>query len=309
MRLLLAAEEAAGVQVLRALLRVGRPPVAVMARERPSGAGASTWVAAAHAGLETWPAKEVRDPRLADRLRELEVDLVLNVHSLYIVHPAVLSAAPLGWFNLHPGPLPAYAGLNAVSWSIYEGETDHAVTLHRMAPGVDEGAIAYAESFPIVESDTALTLSTRCVRLGLGLVMRLVEQATVDPAGIPVIEQDLGRFRYHDAQPPANATVDWERPAAEVSRVIRAFDYYPLHSPWGHAQANLVGRRVGVTGSSRRGGPTDRPAGSIEAIDGGAARVACADEWVEIRRVHHDGMTFDAADLAAWPLPDGRDDR
>ena len=53
MRLLLAAEEAAGIQVLRGLLRAEQAPVAVMARERPEAAGASTWAAARHAGLET----------------------------------------------------------------------------------------------------------------------------------------------------------------------------------------------------------------------------------------------------------------
>ncbi len=309
MKLLLAAEEAAGVQLLRALLQAGHAPVAVMARERPEAAGASTWAAARHAGVETWPAEEVRDPALAERLRDLGVDIVLNVHSLYIVHPAVLEAAPLGWFNLHPGPLPEYAGLNAVSWTIYRGETRHAVTLHRMAPRVDEGAVAYVESFPIGEEDTALTLSTRCVRLGVEMAMRLVEQAAEDPAGIPVIEQDPARFHYYDAQPPRDRAVSWDRPAVEVSRIIRAFDYHPLHSPWGYVEADLAGRRVGVTGVVRTDQTADRPPGSIEALDSGSVRVACTDEWVEIRRVHVDGRTINAADLERAPRSVGGDDR
>ena len=60
----------------------------------------------------------------------------------------VLEAPRIGSFNLHPGPLPEYAGLNAPSWAIYHGEQEHRVTLHWLDAGIDTGPIAYgAERF------------------------------------------------------------------------------------------------------------------------------------------------------------------
>ena len=69
----------------------------------------------------------------------------MNVHSLFLIHP--WSSAPtIGSFNLHPGPLPEYAGLNVPSWAIYEGEKrSHGVTVHWMDEGVDTGPIAWIE--------------------------------------------------------------------------------------------------------------------------------------------------------------------
>src|ERR687895_401385 len=52
--------------------------------------------------------------------------------------------------------------LNVPSWSIYLGETRHAVTVHRMAPRVDTGPIAYREDFEIGEQDTGLSLFMKC---------------------------------------------------------------------------------------------------------------------------------------------------
>ena len=73
-------------------------------------------------------------------MREQGVDLLLNVHSLYLIARRTVVAAPrIGSFNLHPGPLPEYAGLNTPSWAIYNGEREHGVTVHWMEPGVDTG--------------------------------------------------------------------------------------------------------------------------------------------------------------------------
>jgi methionyl-tRNA formyltransferase len=106
-----------------------------------------------------------------------DVDLLLNVHSLHIIHPAVLAATQIGDFNLHPGPLPHYAGLNVVSWSIYRGETQHGVTIHKMEDVVDTEAIAYQEMFDLNEDDSGLRVSSTCTRVGLKLIDSLLDAA------------------------------------------------------------------------------------------------------------------------------------
>ena len=69
------------------------------------------------------PSTSVRDPEFAEWMRSEEIDLLLNVHSLYVIHADLVAAPRTGSFNLHPGPLPEYAGLNAPSWAIYHGES------------------------------------------------------------------------------------------------------------------------------------------------------------------------------------------
>jgi methionyl-tRNA formyltransferase len=115
----------------------------------------------------------VRDPATARWIESERIDLLLNVHSLHVATPEVVQGPRVGSFNLHPGPLPDYAGLNAPSWAIYDGRISHAVTLHWMTPEVDAGPIAYSAELPIEPGDTGASLTANCVRHGLPLVGRL----------------------------------------------------------------------------------------------------------------------------------------
>src|SRR5207244_12808360 len=115
MNILLIGEESAGIQMLHEIERSGHRVIAVMASPgRVAASGASLWDAAAKLGLPTWPAQLVQDPLLAERMRAEEVDLLLIVHSLYVIHGKVLGPPRLGTFNLHPGTLPLYPALNPV---------------------------------------------------------------------------------------------------------------------------------------------------------------------------------------------------
>ena len=145
MNIVVAAEESAGVHALRALARTEHHIVSVLTSAR--GHEAVVAREADRLGLTTRPAETVKDPALADLLRSERVDLLINVHSLYLIHARVLESPAIGCFNMHPGPLPEYAGLNAPSWAIYHGETAHGVTIHWMSAGIDSGAVAYESRF------------------------------------------------------------------------------------------------------------------------------------------------------------------
>jgi methionyl-tRNA formyltransferase len=93
------------------------------------------------------------------------------------------------------GPLPEYAGLNMVGWAIYHGEQRYGVTLHWMEAGIDTGAIAYQASFAIGDDATGLSVFGACVRLGVPLVLRLLETAAADRAAIPSEPQTGARQR------------------------------------------------------------------------------------------------------------------
>jgi methionyl-tRNA formyltransferase len=43
--------------------------------------------------------------------------------------------------NLHNGPLPRYRGVSPINWALKNGERTHGVTIHEIAPGVDDGPI------------------------------------------------------------------------------------------------------------------------------------------------------------------------
>jgi methionyl-tRNA formyltransferase len=294
LRVLLVAEEAAGVQTVRLLADSPHQVVAVMTGGVGSE-GATVAGVASRLGYRLWPAQQVKEKGFAETVRGEGVDLLLNVHALNVIPADVVAAPRIGSFNLHPGPLPRYAGLNAPSWAIYHGEQTHAVTLHWMDGGIDTGLIAYLAELPVDSDDTGLTLSAKCVRSGLPLLQKLLEAAV--KGTIPRGSQPDGVRRYYGREVPHQGRLLWTESAARIVNFIRACNYLPFTSPWGFPRAYLAGRELSVLKALRTGEPSDVPAGTIGRRVAGDVLVAASDEWVRVRRVQVGSSTFAAAEV------------
>ncbi|NLT07194.1 MAG: hypothetical protein GXY03_12910 [Solirubrobacterales bacterium] len=300
MRTLLVAEEAAGLRALRLLAsREGVDPVAVLTSPPPER-GQSVASAAAELGLPRLEPGLVADAGFAEWIVEHDVDLLLNVHSLSIAAGQVLAAPRIGSFNLHPGPLPAYAGLNAPSWAIAAGEKRHAVTLHWMTATVDAGDVAYEAWFDIAADDTGLRVATRCAREGLPLIARLLDDAAA--GSIPAVPQAPGG-RWFGREVPHGGRVPWELGSAAVTRVVRAADYAPFASPWGTFVTRASdGADVEIVRLRPSGEPTAAPSGTVGPARGDIAAVSAGDEWVLVERVRRDGTGIAPSEVltAGW---------
>jgi methionyl-tRNA formyltransferase len=291
----LAGEGAAAVRALRLVEERGHRIACVLTSDRAGAAGGSLGEVAETAGHRVLPAATVRDPSFAAELQLASVDLLLTVHSLHVVTPQVLEAPRVGCFNLHPGPLPEYAGLDTVSWALYRGEAEFGVTLHEMVPRIDAGRIAFRASFPVTPDDTAFRVFARCADQGCTLVDRLLEAASRD-GEVSLEPQDLTRRRVHRRGPPGGGRVDWGRTAGQVRDFVRACDYGPFVSPWGHPRTLLGERELELLAVSLTGEDADRPPGAVRHRTGADPEVACADQWLRIEAVRVDGERSRAGD-------------
>jgi methionyl-tRNA formyltransferase len=291
LRILLIGEESAGAQALNVVSRSGHHVIAVMTTPADSAPhNASLATAARRLGYEVWPTRLVKEPDLAHRIRAVGVDLILNVHSRYILDEAILQSARIGAFNLHPGPLPEYAGLNCVSWALYRGRTSYAVTLHWMVPEIDAGDIAYQHVFPIEKQDTPVFLTHKCVKFGVSLILKLIDVASQDPNAIPKERQDMTRREYFGKQIPESGRLSWTRRAGEIVNFVRACDYAPFLSPWGLPRAAWGERELCIAKADRTHEKCDGPPGLVGRCDRSGALIASADEWVSVRQLKIDGV-------------------
>ncbi len=292
----LAAEEGAGLRALKALDESGHR-VAMVLTSPPDTRKSALWAYAERRGHCLLPASAVKDAALADIFRKENVDLLLNVHSLCVVNGSILDAPRIGAFNLHPGPLPRYAGLNAPGWAILRGECRYGVTVHRMFAGIDTGPIAYQTLFDLTDSDTAFSVGLRCVGEGLSpRLSTLVAAAALDPASIPQIEQDLTKREYFGRVIPEGGTLSWDRPAADVDRFVRAFCYFPFPSPWGAPKTWAGAREIGIVKTSPTGEPSSAPPGTIQLMPRGEVWAACSDAWLRLEMVTVDGRCVPPAE-------------
>jgi methionyl-tRNA formyltransferase len=269
-RIALVCGEAAGARLLQVLARGPHEVVALLA------AGPARPLAE-RLGLRLLPPERVREPAFAAELAAAGAELLINVHSLHLIPEDVLRAPVHGAWNLHPGPLPRYAGLNAPSWAIYHGEKRHGVTVHRMERGIDTGDIAYQDAFPIADADTGLSVALRCAERGVVLLQRLL----ADAPAIPRRPQDLSQRTCFGRGVPQGGVIDWHAPARRIFDFVRACDYQPFPSPWGAPRARqgdeeVEIRRVRLTGQRCEARP-----GTVR-IEDGVTSVACADEWLVV---------------------------
>jgi methionyl-tRNA formyltransferase len=284
--------------MLKALACTEHHVMGVMASHPKRGSGTATlWTAAQQLGYEVWPANLVKDPAFASTVRSKKVDVILNVHSLFVVHEDILQAVRVGAFNLHPGPLPQYAGLNVVSWAIYRNESTHGVTIHKMLPRIDAGPVVYQSIFAIEETDTALSVHSKCVKAGVPLALELVNTACQDPDAIPLSPQDLSKREYFGKTVPGGGRICWSRPAREVLNFVRACDYLPFPSPWGHPNARINDCDIGIVKASRTGQTCDVLPGTVGLITDGGIQIACGNEWILVYQLMVEGRRVRAVEM------------
>ena len=295
MRIILVAEESAGLQVLRNLVKSGHEIVATLASpDRIFEQDISVWKLAEKLGVRTIPSLNVTKPEFAKTIARERIDLILNVHALHVICEEVLAVPRLGAFNLHPGPLPRYAGLNAPSWALYHGESSHAVTLHKMEAGIDTGAVVYKECFLIEDTDTAITVYSKCVRHGVPLITKLIDTLGSDTQSLRLIDQDLRQRRYFGRTVPHNGQLSWNQPARAIVNFVRACDFGPFRSPWGHPECALGNLRLRIVRAAMTGKTTLATPGTIVDCHDHSIDVAASDECVRVSHVEIDGKTTTA---------------
>ncbi|MBM4063748.1 MAG: hypothetical protein FJ265_22010, partial [Planctomycetes bacterium] len=212
------------------------------------------------------------------------IDVLFAITWLRLLPAAALRLPRRFAINFHDGPLPRYAGLNATCWAILHGETEHAVTWHRIEARADTGDVLVQRSFPIAPDDTAFTLNARCFQAGQETFAELVQQlaaGTLAPR-----PQDLGRRSYfgRHARPAALAVLDFAAPAAAAARLVRAFDHGGYRNPIAVAKVR-AGLGAFAPGAAEPVPGSGAPPGTVTAVDGETVQIACADADVRLSRL------------------------
>lgn len=215
------------------------------------------------------------DGDLTQQLGGDAFDYLFAITWLRLLPEAVISLPRVAAINFHDGPLPRYAGLNATCWSLLHGESEHAVTWHIVEPKADTGDILVQASFAIEPEDTAFTLNARCFEHGQRSFGQLCDQLA--SGAMQRQAQDLSRRTYFGraARPPALAVVDFAQPAAEVARLVRAFDHGGYQNPIAVAKVRAADG-VFVPGTVQVLPGSGQPAGTVVAVGDQGVQVACA---------------------------------
>ena len=231
--------------------------------------------------------KSIKSKKFKIWLSKNFIDLVLNIFSYEIIPSDILNIPKIGFFNLHPGKLPEYSGLNPVSWSILNGEKNHYVTLHWITKKIDAGPIAYTKFFKIYKNDTAIKVFQNSVNLGLRLLHKLIKQTNIDSKKIPKIKQRLIKRKYYAKNIPNNGFINWNLKANKVCNFIRAFDYKPYNTFWLEPKIKVNNKIFQIIKVRISKAKCNLKYGKIRVVKNKYIKISSLDKWIIVIKMKY----------------------
>ena len=232
------------VPALRALATEGIQAV-FCNPDRPAGRGRHLEAppvkgAALELGLLVHQPLRWRLPETQALWESLAIDLAIVVAYGHILPAWMLDSCPLGVWNLHFSLLPRWRGAAPVNHALLAGDEATGVSLMRLTPGLDEGPVLAQCQRNIGHGDTAEDLLGRLAVDAADLLMdqlplllsgtaRPQEQDHALATLAPKLNREMGRL-------------DWQRPAADLHRQVRAL------WPWPGTELQLEGQALKVCG-------------------------------------------------------------
>lgn len=261
------------VPSLAALLGAGYPVSAVYTQpDRPVRRGRDLVPAAppvkefaAQQGLSVRQPERLRREAVDD-LAALAPDLIVVAAYGLILPARVIDLPPHGCLNVHASLLPRHRGAAPISGALLSGDAVTGISIMRMDTGIDTGPVIARAAEPIRPEDTTGTLTPRLAHLGAKLLVDVLPEWL---AGARAAEpQDASQATYWPVMKREDALLDWQRPAKELERAVRAFQPWPVaYTRWAGRDLRILQASVfpgvdlppGAVADSREIGPRDAP--------------------------------------------------
>lgn len=180
-------------------------------------------VAAQNFGIPVY--QPTNKQELTEKILELKPDLAISAAYGIIVPKEVLEAPKFGCLNIHPSLLPKYRGASPIQAAILNGDKKTGVTIFKMDAGIDTGEIVAKNDFATNHQATTPELSNELAEIGARLLIKILPDWV--SGKIAPEKQNNSEAIYAPQIKKEDGKIDWQKPASEIERQIRAFDPWP----------------------------------------------------------------------------------
>ncbi len=277
------------VPTLEAIIAAGHQiPCVYSQPPRPAGRGKQLTRTAVHEaatrhGLDVRTPLNFKAQEDRDAFAALNLDVAVVVAYGLILPRAILDAPRLGCFNLHGSILPRWRGAAPIHRAVMAGDKITGVQVMKMESGLDTGPVMLTATTPISETDTTGDVHDRLAQLGAGLMVEGL--ARLETGDAHLITQTNDGATYASKITPAEARIDWTRPAAEVAAHIRGL------SPFPGAFFEHDGQRIKVLHAL-----ADQGQGESGSVLDDMLKIACGSGAVRLTRLQRAGKGQMTAD-------------
>jgi len=129
----------------------------------------------ARLGIPVAMVSDMNAPAFHERLAASGAALILTFHCDQILTAATIACLPRGGLNVHAGLLPDHRGPTPTIHALLEDPPRFGVTLHRLAPRIDAGAILAQRHLDLPTDTTALDAAERLHEAALPMLVEVLD--------------------------------------------------------------------------------------------------------------------------------------
>lgn len=233
MRIIFAGTPEFAVPALRTLIQSGHEVAMVLTQpDRRAGRGMQLraspvkQLALTH-DIHIYQPESLKSTEVQAHLDAVQADVMIVAAYGLIIPEIVLNMPKYGCYNIHGSLLPRWRGAAPIHRAILAGDQETGVTIMEVVYQLDAGAMVSKKVLPILGTDTTQTLHDAISAAGATLMdeaMHLLQQT----GRLPSEQQDEALVTYAHKVEKAEAALDWQKDAVELSRQVRAFNPFPV---------------------------------------------------------------------------------
>lgn len=229
------------IPTLDALITAGHEITAVYTRPPAfSGRGRKLVLSPVHARadelrLPVFTPASLKDPEVVQEFEAHDVDLAIVAAYGHILPRSFLTRPRLGCLNVHASLLPRWRGAAPIQRAILAGDEESGITIIRMDAGMDTGDILAECKHPI-KGMTSGEVHHDLSLIGAGLMSHVIENISSLLAAPQSNDDAIMAAKITKDE----ARIDFNRPALEIERKVRAFN--PAPGAW----TMIAGERIKI---------------------------------------------------------------
>lgn len=232
---------------------------------------------------------KIRDIEWIDKVKSLNPDLIILCAYGQIIPKEILDIPKYGALNIHPSLLPKYRGASPIHAAILNGDKETGTTLMVMDEKMDHGDIVASAKLQITNSQTFKKLSDGLAKLSTDLLIKTLPNY-ID-GKIKPKPQDHSKATFCKLIKKENGKIDWNKPAQEIERQIRAFHIWPgTYTFFNNKQLKILEADPSTSLPSSRGaGGANKKVGEVFLTDDKQLVVQTRNGVLVLKQVHLEG--------------------
>lgn len=173
--------------------------------------------------IPVWQPAKLRD--ITEDVKQLQPVTGVLVSFGKIIPQSTIDLFTPGIINVHPSPLPKYRGPSPIESAILHGDSETGVSIMQVSAAMDAGPVYSFVSHPLKGTETQPELYETLSKIGASELVRVLPQ--IISGELQPTPQDESAATYCQLIQKSDSTIDWNKPAEQIVREIRAYKGWP----------------------------------------------------------------------------------